>query len=519
MAGIGFSLKRLFGKKGFFALCRAYGYAGVICCGPMALSMLMMLALSFIAKLGGMDSHDRELLNVMLTYSLLASLTATSWLNMVVTRYTSDMIYTGQSGKIMPSFYGSLLIMFILGGVPYGIFLCFSGVAFTYKILCLWYMLILVVVWTEMIYLSAIKDYRGILLSFTIAMLTGFLLTLICVVLGRVSVTSLFVCVIIGYGLLMVLYYRLLVRFFLKNEGNRFSFLRWLDRYHSLAFTGGLINLGLYAHLVIMYFGPLRVQIEGLFYSAPLHDVPALMAFLSILITTINFVTAAEVRFYPKYRNYYSLFNDHGAIRDIMQAEKEMLTVLEQELTVNAQKQLITSILFIVFGRIIMGYSALGLNEMSLGIFMILCVGYGLYAVSNSNMLMLMYFEDYTGPLLGSLGFALVSVTGTVLQNIYGNPKYYGLSFTLGALVFYIIIWLRLEWYTRRLPYFLLCRQEFVGNGERGIFAWLSRKFDSRDTKRSEKSDKRRTKRADKKLDRRFNVKEPSIEKAEEKKK
>ena len=74
-----------------------------------------------------------------------------------------------------------------------------------------------------------------------------------------------------------------------------------------------------------MYFGPLKVQVEGLFYGAPNYDVPALCAFFSILITTVNFVTSVEVRFYPVYRNYYGLFNDNGAIRDIDQAEEEML--------------------------------------------------------------------------------------------------------------------------------------------------------------------------------------------------
>ena len=37
MAGIGFELKKLFRRKGLFASLRAYGYAGIICTGPMLL--------------------------------------------------------------------------------------------------------------------------------------------------------------------------------------------------------------------------------------------------------------------------------------------------------------------------------------------------------------------------------------------------------------------------------------------------------------------------------------------------
>ena len=42
MAGIGFELKKLFSKKGLFALIRAYGYAGIVCTGPMLLGMVLL---------------------------------------------------------------------------------------------------------------------------------------------------------------------------------------------------------------------------------------------------------------------------------------------------------------------------------------------------------------------------------------------------------------------------------------------------------------------------------------------
>ena len=42
MAGIGFELKRLFRRKGLFATMRAYGYAGIVCTGPMLLGVLLL---------------------------------------------------------------------------------------------------------------------------------------------------------------------------------------------------------------------------------------------------------------------------------------------------------------------------------------------------------------------------------------------------------------------------------------------------------------------------------------------
>lgn len=498
MAGIGFSLKRLFSKKGVFALCKAYGYAGIICAGPMVLGVILLSGMALVARLAGVSSHERELMNSMLTYSLLWSLTVTSWFNMVITRYASDMLYEDKPDRVMPSFYGSLSIMLTVGAVLYGIFLHFSGVPLIYRLECLWFSLVLMVVWTETVYLTALKDYKGIVLAFAISLMIGFIIALVLVILGHATISALMLCVIVSYGILMVWYYKLLLDYFPTCRGSKFTFLRWLDKYRSLALIGGFVNIGLFAHLVIMYFGPLKVQVQGLFYGAPAHDVPALLAFFSILITTINFVTSVEVRFYPKYRNYYSLFNDNGSIRDIEQANTEMISVLRRELTYAGHKQFVCTVMFVVFGTFFMESTSMGFGDLSIGIFRFQCAGYGIYAIANSIMLILLYFQDYFGALLGTFAFASISVGATVFSILYLPVTLYGLGFFFGGLCFYLIVWLRLEWYVKRLPYYLLCRQAVVPDLEHGLFTSLCNVLDARQERLEEKARLRLEKKADK---------------------
>lgn len=480
MAGIGFSLKKLFKKKGIAAMAQAYGYAGLICVGPMILGCFMLLGVGAMSRLGGINAHSRELLNSMLTYSFLASLTVSSCLNMVVTRYIADMFYEECTERIMPSFYGSTAVMLVIGSIGYGVFLAFSGVMLLYKILCFCLFGILTVVWTEMNYLTALKDYKSLVTAFAVSLGIGFLLAFLFLWLKKISVITLFLSVIAGYGILMVWYYKLLIDYFPKSEGSQFSYLRYLDKYRTLALNGFFVNVGLFGHLIIMYFGPLQVRIEGLFYGAPLHDIPALFSFISILITTINFVTSVEVNFYPRYRNYYSLFNDAGSIVDIEQSEEEMLVVLEYELTFTALKQLITTILFVVFGTVIMRLLPLGFNDLAIGIFRLLCVGYGLYAVGNIIMLILLYYSDNEGAVVCSAIFAVVSIGVTIWQIYRSSVNFFGLGFCLGALGFALSAWIRLRWYTKRLPYFLLSRQKIVPDETHGIFHrlcnWLERR-------------------------------------------
>lgn len=101
------------------------------------------------------------------------------------------------------------------------------------------------------------------------------------------------------------------------------------------------------------WFSSLSVQVEGLFYGAPTYDVPAIFAFFSILISTVNFTTSVETRFYPRYKEYFSLFNDGGSIENIDEAEQNMLHVLSEELGYLSLKQLFSTLVFIILGTII----------------------------------------------------------------------------------------------------------------------------------------------------------------------
>ena len=133
MAGIGFELKRLFRRKGLFATMRAYGYAGIVCTGPMLLGVLLQVGILVLCGLWGVGRANQDLLVCMVTYTLLASLTLTSFFSMPVTRFLADMLFLEREEEVLPSFWGSNAIMLVAGTVLYGIFLLF----FLYFILLL----------------------------------------------------------------------------------------------------------------------------------------------------------------------------------------------------------------------------------------------------------------------------------------------------------------------------------------------------------------------------------------------
>lgn len=232
MAGIGFELKKLFQKRGLAATAKAYGYAGVICTGPMLLGIVLLVGIAFICDHTGATRHNRELLNCMITYTLLASLTVTSFFSMVVTRYIADMLYEERHEAVLSSFWGSTALLLVVGGIMYGIFLLFSGINLIDQFLCLEFFGELIVTWNAMSYLTAIKDYKGILISFitavAVSLLVGFLLILI----GIPHVEALMIAVTIGYGIMLLWDVRCCTVIFRRERSVHFSFCAgWISSF------------------------------------------------------------------------------------------------------------------------------------------------------------------------------------------------------------------------------------------------------------------------------------------------
>ena len=84
--------------------------------------------------------------------------------------------------------------------------------------------------------------------------------------------------------------------------------------------------------------------------------------------------------------------------------------------------------------------------------------------------------------------FAGGSVIFTIIPLFF--PKvYYGFGFLTGSAVFFLLAAFRLDYYTKRLPYYILSVQPVVDREKRGIFSRLGY-FLSEKLEGSQKSEK-----------------------------
>lgn len=478
MAGIGFELKKLFSNKGIILRIRANLYASLVIAGPMILGALLLLGCKMVSSFGGASNHEQELIVVIITYSLLFSLLLSSLLLFVLARYIADMLYINAYHRILPSMYGSISLLLVIGASTWAVFLYFCQIKLEYSI----YSFILfcegVVVWIQINYITAIKDYRSILAGFVIGISAGLLAGFILVVYEYDVVASLLLGSCISYGILITVFTQALHKHFPIGTGNPLKFLEWIDEYPQLLFVGFFSTLALFTHIMLMWLSPWGIQVEGLFYHAPAHDIPALLAFVTSLVTTVNFVTSVEVDFYPKYRLYFNLLNGDGSLSNIEKAHEDMVAVLKQEIFYLAIQQILVTIFAIVVIGEILVYFPLGFTSIMIGVFRVLCIGYGAYAIGNSLMLFLLYFASNTDALLAVLPFLALNIVGT-LYTITLPESYYGFGFVAACAVYYLVAEMRLFSYTEHLDYFIFTKQPVFFVKKKGFFTRIVSKLEA----------------------------------------
>lgn len=475
MAGIGFELNKMFSKKGIFAKVSAYAYAGVITAGPTLLGIMMLLGLRVIGSYFNATEDELELLNGIVTYTLLLSLVLSNVFSLASTRYIADALYQNHKERVMPAFWGTTVTMLCIGTPLYLIFLLLSHVDLFYIFLAIVFFGELALVWTQMSLLSALKDYQSILKWFAISIMTSWVVGIVLIELHAPIVATLLFSVCVAYGIMAFSYQRLLLRYFPEGMTTSMDVMRGWDRHPYLVITGIMMSIGLYGHIIIMWHSQLQQTVCGFIVCAPKYDIPSLLAFLTILVTLIRFVTSIEVNFYSRYRNYFGLLNEGGSLRDILQAEKEMRMVLINELSSTFTVQVFFTILMIVFGSLLLPSLPLGMDDDMLGIFRVLSIAYTFYSMGNCMVLLQLYFSDEKGAMISTSIFAGVTVVVSLIT-CFMDVRFTGMGFLLGSFAFTIASFVILRKYLNHLLYKVLRSQPVVVIERQ---SWITKKADA----------------------------------------
>lgn len=432
MAGIGFQLKKIYSRKGILAYLEGSIYSVFTTIGNILFVMITMFIINYL-MIKNNSRNTMELFNILL-YCFAFSFIFTSGISMVMSRYISDKIYKGEFSYILPSVYGSLSIIIPFMALVGAIFLNFSTFPFKMKFLIFIIYLEAGITAYLSLYISAIKSYREIALTYALGMIVTLILSII--LLKDATLITILFTMACGFTIILLGLFLIIIFNFEKSKKDPFDFIKYIARFYKLFIINTLISITTYIHNFLFWtIDELRYSVGGNFICAPSYDSAIFIGILSSLSVTVIFVVKTETNFYDKYKEYLKSIRI-GTYMDIEKSRKGMEKVIKNEITFVAEIQFIISIIFIIIGINLL--PILGFDSFVLELIPFSVAGYFFNTIVVCLITLLLYFGNYNKVLKITLLNFILTTFFTIITIFLGR-NYYGLSMVISGAICLVI--------------------------------------------------------------------------------
>lgn len=460
MAGIGFELKKIFGKKSLFVSIGGYMYATFVTVGPILVCVSLLLVLRMIMRKMGVSLQQQNLFLASITYSFIFSLVISSAITMMLSRYLSDMIYIEKTDKILPSAFSSVTTGLLVGAIPGIIFYLIADLPILFELLSYIIFEELIALFILMVYISAVKDYKRITRAFVIGLVIGLLTGFVCINIIHIDILiSLLLSVAVTFFMTIVLICNYILAFFKTSDGSYYDYLTYIKKRPQLIFINIFYMVSVFIHNILIWGSPIGIVVADTYYSAPSYDVPAYYAMLTILPAMIIFVVRTETSFYRYYREYVHALAGGGTLEDLEDAAANVNKSMYSELAFVIEVQFMITLVSIIIGRYLLPY--IGFTETNYAYFAYLCLGYftiiSMYIITT----FMMYFDEKKATLRVMIIFITTHILFVLLLRNNAN-NLYGLGTFLSGFVSMITAVLELKHMTKSLDYRLYCTQPVI---------------------------------------------------------
>lgn len=471
MAGIGFELKKLFNKKsaaGYFSAC---SYTSFVTTGPFMLIVGMVLGIQLLYSYYETAYLDMQLYTASVIYCFVFSHIITSGFSMLITRYIADRLYVKAYDDITASLYGMCAIAVLVGSLLGGIWFWLAELSLLLEFATYIFFTLLMVMWIQVVYLTAIKDYKLIMRSYLIGViiaLGGVWLVLQQSGLPLVSCTLL--CMDLGLLIINILLLCNIRAFFPKASNDYFAFLDYFATHYSLFWINFTYTLGLYIPNIIFWQSELQMVIANTYVCAPQYDVATFYGLLSIMPIMVMFIVSTEVHFYDKYARYFMYVTEKGNFKQIDESRKELFNVMWSEIRNIIEFQLVFTLIFLALGNSLL--PKVGLDYYSIGMYNLILLGAYAAGVMQILTILMLYFEDRRGTLRVCSLFLFSNIVLSCLSLMIGSVAY-GFGFFLASFITLMVALRRIDYLSKHIDYFVFCSMPVFTAGPQGIFHML----------------------------------------------
>ena len=431
MAGIGFELRKLLRKDSFLGLIQAYGYSGLIGAGPWVLSILGVMGVGLLSV--GLGTRGEVVISflISITYLMAISIITGGWLQLMLTRFISDLIYSKDEIEILPNVLGALIVTtltcVLVGGLLWVFFLEQS---LMYRLLMLSCLIVMSNVWVLVVMLSGLRSYNKVLAAFAI----GYGLTVVFALLLRQYETEgLLGGFLLGQATMMYLMLGLVVAEFDAKRLISFDFLKPERVFYSLAAISLLYNFGVWVDKFIFWFNPITSEsVLSPLRSSVIYDPPIFLAYLSIIPGMAVFLLRMEADFVDKCEEFYTAVRDGATLVEIKRLKRSMIETIQLGFAEIFKVQGITFLILVYSAEDVLTTFNISVNYRMLFSIDLAAVSVQVILLGIFNVLF--YLDKRYVVLFLTVLFASSNVIFTLISQYLG-PSFYGYGFAIAILL------------------------------------------------------------------------------------
>ena len=322
MAGIGFQLRRLARQDTISSMLAAAGHAAVIAAGPWLFTIFALATITFAAdQISGLAVLAN--FRAIIIYAFATSLVMAAPITIVATRLVGDALWLKRPqdvrGLLLAS-YAAALPLLLVGVLLEIVLLRLQADA---AIALAGSAMLVSLIWVALAFCGAVRDYRGVTLSFAIGLAIALFAT-VGVALAGFEAVGMAWAFTSG---LTVTFFGLTARVFATfphapgGLGANFARLATGSRrYHRLMLGSLLGNAGVWADKVVFWLSSEGSRLESGFLHAPAYDSTMFLASLVIVPALSSFVLSLETGFFDRYQQYFATIANHGTLAQIESA-------------------------------------------------------------------------------------------------------------------------------------------------------------------------------------------------------
>lgn len=448
MAGIGFALRKLARRDDILGVLQGHAHSAFITSGPW---MFTILALAGVNVAGGelLTRDELNLFRVVIIYNFCFSVVLTGPMLLVATRYLADCIYVkqveGAPGMLLATL-GCAYAASLAAAGPF--YVLAGGMSPGMTVAAVSNFMVVAGIWVVSIFLSALKDYTAVTVSFGVGMMSGMAFAVI--------LSNWFgpLGMVIGFTVgLAIIQFVLVARVFAEypyGVTRVFSFAGYFRKYWDLALIGLVANLAVWADKWMMWFAPEQEKISGslVIYSA--YDSAMFVAYLTAMPALTIFTVNIETRFFEHYQNFYRDIQNHATWRQIDRNHKAIMTALVESSRNLIILQGAICAVAIFLAPSIMGF--IGLNYKQIGMFRFGVLGALFQVLFMFCTVILSYFDLRRRNLFVQSFYLAANVVSTWWFSNMGFA-WYGYGYFLSSLLAFAVAYLMVAEAVRRLPY------------------------------------------------------------------